>query len=384
MSNESHAPTFPTMSPAERDRTPPMVKIRGLNQHFGKGENRKQVLADNHLTLMPGELVIMTGPSGSGKTTILTLIGALRTVQEGSVQVMGHELSGLTPRQLTEVRRSIGFIFQAHNLFDSLTAFQNVKMALELQKYTQEEMTRLATEMLTRLGLGHRIHYKPRALSGGQKQRVAVARALVNRPKLILADEPTAALDKVSGREVVTIFKELAGQEQCTILMVTHDNRILDVADRIVNMVDGRIASEIVVEEAVSICGFLHECPLFLDSSPAVLTEISQKMVKERYNPGSTIVRQGDEGDKFFLIREGNVDVSTKADDGAVKKVADLGPGDFFGEVSLISGRTRNATVTAEGEVICYALKKDAFLAALAASASLDEQLRDVFFKRSH
>jgi putative ABC transport system ATP-binding protein len=383
MPEENRTPSFPNSQPTEFEPIPPLVYIRGLNHYFGKGESRKQVLVDNHLTLMPGELVIMTGPSGSGKTTILTMIGALRTVQEGSVQVMGQELSGLTGRQLTEVRRGIGFIFQAHNLFDSLTAFQNVKMALELQKYTQAEMTRLATEMLTRLGLGHRIHYKPRALSGGQKQRVAVARALVNRPKLILADEPTAALDKTSGREVVTIFKELARDEHCTILMVTHDNRILDVADRIVNMVDGRIVSEIVVEEAVSICQFLIKCPLFEKSSPAVLTEISQKMVKEHYTPGSPIVRQGEEGDKFFLLRDGTVDVTIQGDDGVVNQVAALGPGDFFGEMALISGRPRTATVAARGDVICYALQKDAFLAALEASASLNEQLRDVFFKRS-
>lgn len=383
MPEESRTPGFPGASPAELELSPPMVCIRGMNHYFGKGENRKQVLVDNHLTLMPGELVIMTGPSGSGKTTILTLIGALRTVQEGSIQVMGQELSGLTARQLTEVRRGIGFIFQAHNLFDSLTAFQNVKMALELQTYTQAEMTRLATEMLTRLGLGHRIHYKPKALSGGQKQRVAVARALVNRPKLVLADEPTAALDKTSGREVVTIFKELARNERCTILMVTHDNRVLDVADRIVNMVDGRIVSEIVVEEAVSICEYLLKCPLFANSSPAVLTEISQKMVKEHYTPQSAIVRQGEEGDKFFLLRDGAVDVTVQGDDGVVKKVAALGPGDFFGEVALIADQPRNATVAAQGDVICYALKKDAFLAALEASASLNEQLRDVFFKRS-
>jgi putative ABC transport system ATP-binding protein len=238
--------------------------------------------------------------------------------------------------------------------------------------------------MLTRLGLGHRIHYKPKALSGGQKQRVAVARALVNRPKLILADEPTAALDKVSGREVVTIFKELAKNERCTILMVTHDNRILDVADRIVNMVDGRIVSEVVVEEAVSICQFLLKCPVFEKNSPALLTEFSQKMVKEYYTARSTIIRQGEEGDKFFLVREGTVDVTIKGADGVVKKVAELGPGDFFGEAALITGEQRNATVAARGDVFCYALKKQDFMAALDASASLNEQLRDVFFKRSH
>src|SRR5947209_19977426 len=154
---QDHTPSFEEI-PLPKATEKPMVKIRGLNQYFGKGENRKQVLVENSITLMPGELVIMTGPSGSGKTTILTLIGALRTVQEGSVQILGRELSGLDNHQLTDVRRGIGFIFQAHNLFDSLTAFQNVKMALELRTYTQAEMTKRATDMLTRLGPGPRIH----------------------------------------------------------------------------------------------------------------------------------------------------------------------------------------------------------------------------------
>jgi putative ABC transport system ATP-binding protein len=374
----------PAIAPERNGSPQPMVRIRGLNQYFGTGENRKQVLVDNNLTLMPGELVIMTGPSGSGKTTILTLIGALRTVQEGSVQIMGQELSGLNNQQLTGVRRGIGFIFQAHNLFDSLTAFQNVKMALELRTYTEAQMTELATAVLTRLGLGHRIHYKPRALSGGQKQRVAVARALVNKPKLILADEPTAALDKVSGREVVTLFRELARDERCTILMVTHDNRILDVADRIVNMVDGRIASEIVVEDAVTICEFLIKVPVFAKNTPEELTEISQKMLKERYTAGATIIRQGDEGDKFYLIREGSVNVLVKEADAAPRQVATLGPGDFFGEAALMTGQPRNATVAANEDAVLYGLKKDDFLAALNASSPFTQQLRDVFFRRAH
>jgi putative ABC transport system ATP-binding protein len=314
----------------------------------------------------------------------LTLIGALRTVQEGSVQIMGQELSGLNNQQLTGVRRGIGFIFQAHNLFDSLTAFQNVKMALELRTYTEAQMTELATAMLTRLGLGHRIHYKPRALSGGQKQRVAVARALVNKPKLILADEPTAALDKVSGREVVTLFRELARDERCTILMVTHDNRILDVADRIVNMVDGRIASEIVVEDAVTVCEFLIKVPVFVKNTPEELTEISQKMLKERYTAGATIIRQGDEGDKFYLIREGSVNVLVKEADAAPRHVATLGPGDFFGEAALMTGQPRNATVVANEDAVLYGLKKDDFLAALNASSPFTQQLREVFFRRAH
>src|SRR5262249_8380016 len=155
---------------------------------------------------------------------------------------------------LIAVRRNIGFIFQMHNLFDSLSAFENVKMAMHLGGCPAPEMRRRGTEILERLGLGHRIDHKPRALSGGQRQRVAVARALVNRPKLILADEPTAALDKDSGRIVVNLLKELTTREGSTVIMVTHDIRILELADRIVNMVDGTIKSDVVLRDAVMIC----------------------------------------------------------------------------------------------------------------------------------
>ena len=233
---------FPT-PPANAPLTACSVQIRHLNHFFGQGDLRKQVLYDINLDLHQGEIVIMTGPSGSGKTTLLTLIGALRSVHQGSLQVLGQELTGLTPRQLVQVRRQIGFIFQAHNLFESLTAAQNVEMAVELSGNLKAKRQR-AEAMLAQLGLGDRASYKPAALSGGQKQRVAIVRALVNHPRLILADEPTAALDKASGRDVVSLMQRLAQQEHCTILMVTHDNRILDVADRLINLVDGRLESD--------------------------------------------------------------------------------------------------------------------------------------------
>ena len=219
------------------------IRVDRLNHSFGVGEVGKQVLFDNSVEVMAGELVIVMGPSGSGKTTLLTLLGALRTVQDGSVEVLGQQLRGLNGAELMAVRRRIGFIFQGHNLFRSLTAVQNVKTALQLQELTRADSHRRAVQVLTRLGMDDRLHYKPDALSGGQKQRVAIARALVNQPQLILADEPTAALDRDSGRQVVTLLQSLAREAGCTIIMVTHDNRILDVADRVINLVDGRIAS---------------------------------------------------------------------------------------------------------------------------------------------
>jgi putative ABC transport system ATP-binding protein len=369
-------------SEAKLSGAQPALRVQAVNHYFGAGETRKQVLTDNAVSLMAGEMVIMTGPSGSGKSTLLTLVGGLRKVQEGSVHVLGRELHGLDDRSLTLVRRSIGFIFQAHNLFDSLTALQNVRTSMELHDEAPAERDKKAIAALTRLGLGERIHYKPGQLSGGQRQRVAIARALVNRPKLVLADEPTAALDKASGREVVTILKELAREEGSTILLVTHDSRIIDVADRIVNMVDGRIVSEIFVEETVRMVEFLKRSKLFEASAPDTLTTITQKMVAERLPVGTVVVRQGDEGDKFYVIRRGGVEVR-REEKGTATTVATLGSGEFFGEVALMSGERRNATVVVtEPDTVLYSLKKQDFLAALAAAPSLDQQLRSVFFRR--
>lgn len=213
-----------------------------MNHYFGEAEQRKQVLFNITLDIYAGEIVIMTGPSGSGKTTLLTLMGGLRSLQFGSLRFLGHEFYGATKEQLVQARRKVGYIFQAHNLHGSLTALQNVRMGLEVHsQYSSAQMDRLASEMLSQVGLSEHLHKYPEHSSGGQKQRIAIARALVSQPKLLLADEPTAALDSVTGREVVTLMQYLAKDQGCTILLVTHDNRILDVADRIIHMEDGRL-----------------------------------------------------------------------------------------------------------------------------------------------
>ena len=220
-----------------------VISVRNLNHFFGKGQLRKQVLFDVNLNIAAGEIIIMTGPSGSGKTTLLTLIGGLRSAQEGSLQVLDKELCGAKPKQLVKARRNNGYIFQAHNLHESLTAVQNVRMGLEVHgNLSPKEMYNRSVNMLDLVGLGNRVNYYPDDLSGGQKQRVAIARALVGRPKIVLADEPTAALDKKSGRDVVNLMQSLAKEQGCTILLVTHDNRILDIAVRIVYMEDGKLA----------------------------------------------------------------------------------------------------------------------------------------------
>jgi len=373
-------PSPATASPSDLAGRP-AITIRGLQHHFGQGALKNQVLFDNELEVAPGEIVIMTGPSGGGKTTLLTLVGTLRTVQEGNVDVLGHKLHGAGPEELIVLRRKIGFIFQHHNLFASLTAFQNVRMALELFDFSKEEMKGRITEALTRLGLGHRIHYKPSALSGGQKQRVAIARGIVHAPQIILADEPTAALDEKSGREVVTIFQELARTRRCTILMVTHDNRILDVADRIVTMVQGRIKSNVLVRESSVVCEFLKECPIFSRLTPRTLTEVADQMKPEKHPAGAVIVRQGDPGDKFYIIKSGSVDVMV--DDGTARHtVATLVKGDFFGETALLTGEPRNATVVAKEELELYSLGKEEFQAVLHASATFEEELRKALFER--
>ncbi len=373
--------TQATHDPSPTAATMPAIAVRDVQHYFGEGKLRKQVLFDNRLEVAPGEIVIMTGPSGSGKTTLLTLIGTLRSVQEGSLRVLEHELLGASPAEVVALRRKIGFIFQAHNLFESLTAFQNVRMALELFDYDPQGKPRIEA-LLARLGLGHRIHYKPGSLSGGQKQRVAIARGLVHRPKLILADEPTAALDEKSGREVVTLFQEYAKAEGCAILLVTHDSRILDVADRIVNMIDGRIKSNVLVKESSLICEFLSQCPVFQRLTPRTLTEVADKMALERHPAGAVIIRQGDPGDKFYLIREGSVDVVVAGASGGSRKVAVLGKGDFFGEAALLTGEPRNASVVAREPVQVYTLGNDDFQAVLKASATFEEELRKALFER--
>ena len=218
----------------------PVIAIHNVSHFFGNGDRQKQVLFDIDLNINAGEIVLMTGPSGSGKTTLLTLIGGLRHVQSGSLKFLGKELCQASAEDLVQARRQSGYIFQAHNLHASLTARQNVRMGLEVHPhYSVEKMNLMAAEMLELVGLGERLDHYPDQLSGGQKQRVAIARALVSHPKLLLADEPTAALDSKTGRDVVTLMQHLAQNQGCTILLVTHDSRILDIADRIVHMEDG-------------------------------------------------------------------------------------------------------------------------------------------------
>ncbi len=220
------------------------IVLEGVSHSFGRGTLRREVLSDVSVEIRPGELVIVAGPSGSGKTTLLTLIGALRSVQAGSLRVLGRELRGADAGTLEAVRQDVGYIFQAHNLLEALTASQNVQLSVLLDgNPSRAECRHQADAALEAVGLGDRLDSFPSELSGGQRQRVAVARALAGKPRIVLADEPTAALDKKTGRDVVELMRRLAKQQGVSVLLVTHDNRILDVADRILHLEDGRLHS---------------------------------------------------------------------------------------------------------------------------------------------
>ncbi len=226
-------------------RTAAPIVVRGLEHWFGEGEAKKQVLFDVDLVLQPGKLTVLLGASGSGKTTLLTLMSCLRRVQQGSVTLLGMELAGAAEDVLVQCRRRLGFIFQAHNLHDSLTAMQNVRMGLEVHGPAAiAQWESAAAHLLGLLGLRERLNYLPGNLSGGQKQRVAVARALIGNPDIVFADEPTAALDKESALNVVTLLKRLGTERGTTTLMVTHDSKIMDLADRIITMDEGRIVQD--------------------------------------------------------------------------------------------------------------------------------------------
>lgn len=219
----------------------PIVKIQNLNHFYGTGLLQKQILFEVNLELRTGEIVLLTGPSGSGKTTLLSLIGGLRSVQRGSLQVLNRELNGASNEQLVQIRRNIGYIFQNYNLLGFLTARQNVQVSAELSKSSRQEVRIRSEAILRGVGLGHRLNYYPQQLSGGEKQRVAIACALVNRPRLVLADEPTASLDSQTGRDVVDLMRQLSRENECAILLVTHDNRISDIGDRTIRIEDGQL-----------------------------------------------------------------------------------------------------------------------------------------------
>jgi putative ABC transport system ATP-binding protein len=234
--------------------------------------------------------------------------------------------------------------------------------------------------MLKQVGLEHRVYHKPKQLSGGQKQRVAIARGLVHNPRLVLADEPTAALDEQSGRMVVDLLQRMATEQKTTILIVTHDNRILDVADRIVTLVDGRIRTDALMKEAAILTQMIAKCSVFAKVTPRTLTRIADEMTIEMFPAGTRIIKENDPGDRFFLIRKGSVAVRRGQPE---VDVATLRTGDFFGEAALITGQPRNASVYALEDSLICALSKSNFQMAIDDSATHDDEIRTAYFDRT-
>lgn len=219
-----------------------IIQVRDLHHSFAEGGEVKEVLHGITAEFARGEICLIMGPSGSGKTTLLKLIGGQRAVQQGSISIDGQELAGALPAALVKVRRKIGFIFQMHHLLDSLTVLENVQLPLTFDPAQTAASSRArALELLERVGIAGHARKRPGHLSGGQKQRVAIARALANHPTIILADEPTASLDGRTGHEIVELLQKLAKESGVTIVLVTHDNRIIDIADRLIHLVDGKL-----------------------------------------------------------------------------------------------------------------------------------------------
>ena len=354
--------------------TQPVVAIKQLNHYYGQGELRRQMLFEIDLDIHRGEFAIMTGPSGSGKSTLLSLIGCLRSVQEGSLQVLGQELNGATNSARTEVRRRFGYIFQASNLLKFLTAEQNIHMSLELQpEMPRQEMRDRTLRILEAVGLADRGHHYPDQLSGGQKQRIAIACALVTQPQLVLADEPTAALDSHSGRKTVELMHRLAKEQGSAVLMVTHDRRILDVADRIIQVEDGRLGLAYRQELSLALPGLQEEQIDAIAIKPAVVT----------YEPGSFVFKQGDLAEKFYVITQGKVEVIREVG-GEAKVLTRLGRGDYFGEIGLLQAGTRTASirVTDEAEAKLMVIERESFQALMGESELTNTAIAQRFQQR--
>lgn len=226
---------------------PPAVEARGLTKVYGHGDTEVVALCDVSLEVRPGEVVALLGPSGAGKSTLLTALGLVNPPTRGRIRIGGQPvLDG--ERALTDLRafrrRHLGFVFQKANLIPFLTALENVQVALEINDTPPRRARQRALELLDYLGVADRARHRPDELSGGQQQRVAVARALANQPRLILADEPTAALDSHRGRQVMELFARVAHEQGAGVIVVTHDHRALDVFDRTLEMEDGRLTGE--------------------------------------------------------------------------------------------------------------------------------------------
>jgi putative ABC transport system ATP-binding protein len=230
--------------PTTQDHKRIAVRCTGVTKHFGEGEARTEVLRGVEFTADLGKLTFIVGPSGCGKTTLISLIAGLLSPSAGTVEVFGRATTDLSPGEQTLFRRhNLGFVFQQYNLLAALNAVQNAAVPLLTAGIPRREALHRAGEVLDRLGLGKRLDAYPRELSGGQQQRVALARALIHEPRLIICDEPTAALDHTTGEAVMSLLASTAVHPDRAVVVVTHDTRVFHFADRIAHMDDGRIVS---------------------------------------------------------------------------------------------------------------------------------------------
>ncbi len=221
---------------------PPILEAKDITKILGSGAAEVKALKGVNFDLVPGELTLLMGPSGSGKTTLLSILGCILSPTSGSLKIAGFPTDGLNAEGMANLRRQhVGFVFQAYNLVPTLTAMENVMLALDLRGAARADVPDLAADALAAVKLSHRESASPSKLSGGEKQRVAIARALAGSPSVILADEPTAALDAENGKAVMELLAEVAKDTKRGVLAVTHDHRTLEYADRIVRIEDGRI-----------------------------------------------------------------------------------------------------------------------------------------------
>lgn len=221
------------------------IRVEHIDKIYGQGRSALRVLKDVTLSIKAGEILSVVGPSGAGKSTLLNLMGCLDGFQSGRLSVMGKEVSGFSVEDLSSFRnRHIGFVFQLHNLLPEFTALENVMMPLLIRRESSRAAKKRAREVIERFGITERAHHKPGELSGGECQRVAVARAIVGRPDIILADEPTGSLDRENSRTLTGMLFELGRESGTTIVIVTHDGEIAGMTERTVTLVDGRITDE--------------------------------------------------------------------------------------------------------------------------------------------
>jgi len=222
-----------------------VIRARGLSKVYCEGATELRALSNVDMDIYAGQLTLMMGPSGSGKTTLLSILGCILRASEGRLELLGEDVTALPEKELPRIRRkAIGFVFQGFNLFPTLTAAENVALAMDVRGVRGDQARKRAEELLQEVGLQDRMHAFPADLSGGQKQRVAIARALAGDPPILLADEPTAALDSTSGRAVIELLQRLAHHHRRAVVMVTHDPRVLAYGDRILHLEDGRLVRE--------------------------------------------------------------------------------------------------------------------------------------------